>query len=467
MIVSRSRAALRALSLVAVLAVSAACTLQVGGGGTPPSALGDLVGVNGLLADPAATRHRPSLEVTIDRAWAARLTGVALQRTPSAAVVDALVTQQDEPVRRDLEVRWAAYRGDSRAVGAAIGALGAECGGAKATGDDCAATVRSVWSFLSASDSPALEQLGDAFPDLTPPACPAATATVGDQFLATLCGRPVRDAAAFSSAVERVLGDDGLAFDSRTLWAAAVVSHRGGLRSEPLRAAVERSVGQSQAEGIFFDETPAQGTLLTSWALLHLAGPDRLGLDQAALAAAVRREATDGAADRVMLSRAGLALLGSTPAPPRGGRLALRDPDGPYNPFIALAARDAGDLDLVSVAFGAAQARTSPQRLASWVITRRIVEGRTVAVTAADVATIRRLVPAAADTSTGRAAASPVPGLLRDAALAAVGRTGAATPVSVGCQGAAWLVTVGDECDIRSSLLVALRAEFATPGGAS
>ena len=93
MILSRPRAALRALSLLPVLAVSAACTLQVGGGGEP-SALRDYVGVNGLLADPAATKHRPSPDVTLDRLGAARLVGVSQPRVPSTSLMRGAASER-------------------------------------------------------------------------------------------------------------------------------------------------------------------------------------------------------------------------------------------------------------------------------------------------------------------------------------------------------------------------------------
>ncbi|WP_185748902.1 hypothetical protein [Humibacillus xanthopallidus] len=444
-----------------VLVALAACTVQVGGG-AKPSALRDHVGINGLLADPAAMRHRPSLEVTIDRVGAARLTGVAVQHVPSATLIDGLVAQLDGPARSDLELRWASYVGDTARVGKAIEALGRQCG--EKGPDDCDASVHSVWSFLQVSGSPARSELARTFPDLRPPACPAKAATVGDQFLSLLCGRPVRDQEAFDAAVVRETNGDGRFADSRTLWAAAAVARAGNLKSDELRTAVERAVGQSHVEGVFFDETPAQGTLLTSWALLHLAGGDRGGVDLDALAAAIRREPTDGAADRVMLARAGLALLGSTPVPGRGGRLVLRDPDGPYNPFIALAARDAGDLRLVSVGFSATQSRTTPERLASWILTRRIIEGRPITITDSDASVLRGM---ADPKRTATAASNPVPALLRDAALAAAGRPSEPVTVSVGCGGADWLVTVGDECDIRSSLLLALRHDFTSHQGAA
>ena len=60
-----------------------------------------------------------------------------------------------------------------------------------------------------------------------------------------------------------------------------------------------------------------------------------------------------------------------------------------------------------------------------------------------------------------------MPALLRDAALAAAGRTSEPAPVSLGCGGADWLVTVNDECDIRSSLLVALHDDFTSHQGAA
>ena len=321
-----------------------------------------------------------------------------------------------------------------------------------------------MWSFLTLSGSPAQALLARTFPDLDAPACPSRTATIADQFVSVLCGRTFTDQDAFDAAVARETQGDGRFADSRSLWAAAAVAHAGQLQSDELRSAVEDAVGQSHVQGVFFDETPAQGTLLTSWALLHLAHADRGGVDVEALAAAIRREPTDGAADRVMLARAGLALLGSTPAPSRGGSLDLRDPDGPYNPFIALAARDAGDLPLVTIGFSAAQARQTPERFASWLLTRRIVEGRPLTISDADAAILGRLAPA---TTAPGARGTPVPALLRDAALAAAGRTGEPAPVSLGCGGADWLVTVNDECDIRSSLLVALRDDFTSHQGAA
>ncbi|WP_404390970.1 hypothetical protein [Humibacillus xanthopallidus] len=408
-------------------------------------------------------KHRPSAEVTLDRIGAARLTGVALQRVPSAALMEGLIKQQDGPVRRDLEIRWATSTGDTARVAQAIEALGAQCGGSTPS-DDCDSALRSVWSFVTVSASPARAQLARTFPDLRPPACPAKAATIGDQFISVLCGRPVRDQDAFDAAVARETEGDGRFADSRSLWAAAAVARAGGLESDELRSAAESAVGQSHVEGVFFDETPAQGTLLTSWALLHLADADRAGVDLEALAQAIRREPTDGAADRVMLARAGLALLGSTPTPAAGGALALRDPDGPYNPFIALAARDAGDLRLVSIGFSMTEARKTPERLASWLVTKRIIEGRPISISDADAALLRRLGPTQA---TPGSAGTPVPGLLRDTALAAAGRPSEPVSVSLGCGGADWLVTVDDECDIRSSLLVALRDDFTTSQGAA
>jgi hypothetical protein len=259
-------------------------------------------------------------------------------------------------------------------------------------------------------------------------------------------------------ALSEVPRDGALLRDSRSLFVAAVVDSTFHLRSTTLRGLVTSAIAQSQVEGVYFDEVPAQGTVLTTWALLHLAGSDRSGLDATAVARAVRQEPTDGADDRVMLARAALATLGAADRPARGGALVLRDPDGPYNPFIALAARDAGDLDLVSLGFSGAQARSTPARFASYLITQRIISGRTATLSDADLHLLDGLGEPAPG---GQAVGLVVPTMLRQTALAAAGRTRAAEPAALGCEGTTWLVEVNGICDLRASLLRNLYREFA------
>ncbi len=480
MIPSLPRAALRAAVLLLALAVSAACTVQVGGGGKP-SVLVDYVGVNGLLADPAATAHRPSLGVTLDRLWAARLTGVTQPRTPSSGMVALALKDSGALEHEDLQVRWSVLEGDTTSGRTAVSKLAALCGTGAGSGSaspsgaadidpDCEATVRSVWAFLTASRSPLLANFRAAFPGVAAPPCPATRISMTDLYLGALCGGTAPDSASFEKALAGLPQADGLLRDSRTLLVSAVVDRAAGLGSTSLRDLVRTALDQSQVEGVYLDEVPAQGTVLTSWALLHLAGPDRSGLDTSALAAAIREEPTDGAADRVMLARAGLSLLGEATLPDRAGDLKLADPDGPYNPFIALAARDAGDLALVSVAFSAKEARATPERFASFLVTQRLIQGKPLALSNADVTLLRRIAPATvtgdtgADGADGADGASAVPRMLMDAALAAGGRASDAAVSDLGCDGADWLADVAGTCDLRASLLVDLRNDFTKQG---
>ncbi|MEO7449177.1 MAG: hypothetical protein ABI336_12965 [Humibacillus sp.] len=460
MILSLPRATLRVAVLVLVLAVSAACTMQVGGGGKP-SVLHAYLGANGLLADPAATAHRPSLDVTLNRLWAARLAGVAPGRTPSSGMVALTLKDSGELEHEDLRVRWSVLTGDEKTARSAVARLGALCGkGSKDADPDCEGTVRSVWAFLTAASSPVLTSLRTTFPSVSAPACPATRTSMSDLYLTALCGGPTPDGATFDEALATLPRTGNVLRDSRSLLVAAVVDAGAGLKSESLHALVRAALAQSQVEGVYLDEVPAQGTVLTSWALLHLAGTDRSGLDTARLGAAIRQEPTDGAADRVMLARAGLSLLGETERPGRAGALKLSDPDGPYNPFIALAARDAGDLDLVSLGFAAKEARTTPERFASFLITRRIIEGSPLTLSAADVTLLERLAPPSSEA----AAAGAVPRMLMEAALAAGGRPSTTDGDDLGCGGASWLVDVAGTCDLRASLLVDLRTNFSKQG---
>ncbi|HET8986984.1 MAG TPA: hypothetical protein VFN43_00600 [Humibacillus sp.] len=446
------------LTVLLALAVSAACTVQVGGGGKP-SPLVDYVGANGLLADPAATAHRPSLDVTLNRLWAARVVGVAATRTPSPSMVAVALTDATGLEHEDLRLRWATMQADVKTARAAIAELNALCGPRAASTDpDCEGTLASAWAFLTATRAPALATFHQTFPAVRAPACPTSATSLSDLYRLALCNGPTVDEGTFERALSDVPRADGLVRDSRVLFVAAVVDETFGLGSEALRILIQDALDQSQVEGVYFDEVPAQGTVLTSWALLHLAGSDRAGIDASSLATAIRQEPTDGAADRIMLVRAALSVLGETDRPKRAGALVLRDPDGPYNPFIALAARDGGDLGLVSLGFTAERARTSPERFASYVITRRILGGKPVALSAADVALLRRLSTATED--------SPVvPRMLMETALAAGGQPlppGAPGAAALGCGDAAWLVTVSGTCDLRASLLLDLFHEFTT-----
>lgn len=446
-----SRAAFRASLVPVVLAASAACTLQVGGGGKP-SALVQYVGVNGLLADPAATEHRPSLGVTLDRLWAAKLVGVPTTHLPSTSMVQGLLDEADPVERSSLQVRWSEYRSNGSGARQAVEELSRSCATATSS-QTCPSTIASVGAFLRVTRSPELRSFQQAFPAVRSPACPPGRSTVVDLFETVVCGKAVE-----GEQLEAVLagrGDDPL--DSAELWAAAAVASASGAPVERLRREAEDALGRSQVQGVYFDEVPAQGTLLTTWALLHLARADRAGLDIGRVTTAIRREDTGGAPDRVMLARAGLALLQADHTPARAGRLRLEDPEGPYNPFIALAARDAGDLPLVAIAFSESSARRTPTTLASWAITQRIVTGRPVALTAADTDRITALGKGAPDDSPVR--------LLAATALAAGGAPGTPPDMPSGCGGAGWLVSTRGTCDIRTSLLLDLYREFTTRQG--
>ncbi len=448
-----SRTAFRVVPLLVVLAVTASCTLQVGGGGKP-SALTQYVGANGLLADPVATVHRPSLQVTLDRLWAARLLGVPSKQAPAAAMVESLADDADAVERTSLQLRWAAYREDAEGVRQAVDGLRDLCRTASPDAT-CAATVRSVRAFLHVTRSSRLAEVDGAFPEARPIACPGTGKTLAELFQTVVCGKAVT-----REQLDGVLsGPDGDTLGSDELFAAAVIAHESGIDAAALREKIEASLEESQVQGIYFDETPAQGTLLTTWALLHLAGPDRQGLDTAKLETAVRGEDTGGAPDRVMLARAGLALLHGQGPPAHGGPLRIADPDGPYNPFIAMAARDSGDLSLVSMAFTQQGARGSATALASWAITQRVLTGNPVTLTSGDV---KRLVSLAKDAADQDA---PVLNQLSATALSAGGEKTDPPELVSGCGGAAWLISTRGTCDIRASLLADLYHEFTTRQG--
>lgn len=448
-----SRTAFRVVLLLVVLAVTASCTLQVGGGGKP-SALTQYVGVNGLLADPVATVHRPSLQVTLDRLWAARLLGVPAKHAPAAAMVEGLAADAEPVERTSLQLRWAAYREDAEGVRHALDGLRDLCRTASPDAT-CAPTVRSVRTFLHVTRSSRLADVDGAFPEARPTACSGPGKTLAELFQAAVCGKAVT-----REQLDAVLsGPDGDTLDSDELWAAAVIAHESGIDAAALHEKIEAALDESQVQGIYFDETPAQGTLLTTWALLHLAGPDRQGLDTAKLETAVRGEDTGGAPDRVMLARAGLALLHGQRPPARGGPLRIADPDGPYNPFIAMAARDSGDLSLVSMAFTQQGARGSATALASWAITQRVLTGKPVTLTSADVKRIESLTKDAADRD------APVLDQLSATALSAAGEKTDPPELVSGCGGAVWLISTRGTCDIRASLLADLYHEFTTRQG--
>jgi hypothetical protein len=312
-----------------------------------------------------------------------------------------------------------------------------------------------VRAFLHVTRSTRLADVDDAFPEARPAACAEPGKTLAELFQAATCGKAVT-----REQLDAVLtGPDGDALDSDELWAAAVIARESGIDAAALREKIETALDGSQAQGIYFDETPAQGTLLTTWALLHLAGPDRRGLDTAKLATAVRGEDTGGAPDRVMLARAGLALLHGQSPPGRGGPLRIADPDGPYNPFIAMAARDSGDLSLVSMAFTQQAARGSATALASWAITQRVLTGKPVTLTSGDVKQIVSLAKDAADRD------APVLDQLSATALSAAGQKTDPPQLVSGCGGAAWLISTRGTCDIRASLLADLYHEFTTRQG--
>lgn len=445
-----------------LLVALAACTVQVGEG-AKPSALVSLVGENGLLVDPAAAVHRPSLDVTLSRLAAARILGVSEGPSPDPTMVKQLLKQASPEERPELRLKWGYVSGEPSQTSQAIKEASSLCPLGKAAAPsggiiDCTDLLKSMWAFLNVSQSTSMIPFESTFPEKYKPACPPSLKDLVSQYVAVLCGKKNVSGDEVAKAVAALAEKDRFLSDSRSLWTASAVVTRIGADPSPLRKMTVRAVSSGHVKGIFFDEIPAQGTLLTTWALLHLARSDMRGLDAERLTQTVLAQDPGSAPDRRMLVRANLALLHHKggPAPTRG--LTLSDPDGPYNPFIALAARDSGDLAAVSLGFSKSVARATRDRFASYVVTQRIVSGASVPLTSADVSLLRSLLKE--DGAVGR------PSLLAATALAAGGQATDIKAWPVGCSGAPWLVTAPgnvDTCDLRSSLLMRLHQEFVAP----
>lgn len=445
------------VALVLAATVLSACSVQVGGGGQS-SALTRYVGANGLLADPAAVVHRPSIDTTLYRLSAARLIGQKVDRWPDRSMAETLIAAAPPGKREMLKLRWASLKRSRSQVEAVLRNIAQLCGvsaaGRRSEEGDCRSLKQSGLVFLRVAEPSALPQFEKAFPDTKDPACPPRQVTVDDILATVMCGRKA-DENALNSAISALGRNDVYLRDGRALWTAAAVVHLAHTDASPLRDLVVHSLARSDVNGIYLDEIPAQGTLLSTWALLRLAGKNRAGLDTKALARAVRGEDTRGAADHVVLARAVLAQLHEADRPSRGGALHLTDPRGPYNPFFVLAARNAGDIDQVTLGFTKAGVSKDPSALASYILAKRIISNRVVPLNSDDMAALTSLTR-----NSGPDGAGSVEALLGYAALAAGGRAVGQPPRPVSCEDAKWLVSVRDVCSLRASLLWALYREF-------
>lgn len=442
----RSSRALLSAAAAAVLALTA-CTVE----SADRYALEPLMGENDLLIDPALLTPRPNLTLTLHLLDAARRLGIDVEENPDPAMVSVLIGQEDELARPELALRWSLLEGDSLGTDEALTEAADLCAAKAAPGSNCAFVVAGLDTVLRASEPAKVEAFRTRVDVDQDAVCAAAGGDAWGAFDRITCGPKRPSADEISKAAEQMLPDVEQQTDSLAIWQLAAAAEANGVRPRPLVELVGRALERSTVRGILVDTTPLHGTVLTTWAVLHLAGDDGADLPRLPVEKAVRKE-DSAAPDRALVVNASLAQLGVEERPTIQP-VVLADPDGPYNPFLALAARDVDALDQVTLAFGFAEARRSPESLASYLITRWVLTGARVTTPARDLRTLTNTL------NDGQTV--PRVQLLLATALRAAGRDAeAGTALGTGCEGFDWLVEDDGVCDLRGSLLRVIYEEL-------
>lgn len=417
-----------------------ACSVQViadpevrtGSSGDPIRA--SWLGKNGLLADPAAFTMRPDVTLTLDRLLSAKYLGVEYQ-TPDLAMARAMLSELDLPPSW-----WTKL--------AIVTGTAAEQPPHSCQGDHCAddaVTAGVLARLFDWSDGETWDG-GAARPQ---PVCPDRQESLDDAYLWVACGRPAEvDAAILDDALASLEAEDRYLADAHGLWkAAAVARGRAPAEARVLRMTKD-SLAQDHVQGIFIGDADVWGDLMTTWALLHLSGGNCGDIDKAALLDAVRAVGDSGGADMRLLANACHVLTDSEPpfgVEPKS--VALEDPEGPYNPFIVMAARDTGRAQTVQFGIPKSRAEGDGAALASWLITSRLSTDLVVAATDDE---IDFLEDALASSVSARQQ------LLYATALAAADAMTSEVSIKEGAEGVSWLVAqdeVLDIPDLRASLL--------------
>lgn len=442
----------RIATVMSALGAVAACSVQAGHG-VLPVALQPLLGSNGLLAAPSALEHHPAGDITVLRWDAARLVGVATPaERPQQAVLDRALADLDRSDALPLRVMWALDTANEQGVSAALQEVVRTCRarGKAAPPRTCPSLVARVRQVLLTHGEKS--ELAALAPVTKAPPCPKHASTLDEEFAAALCGGDASHAA-FDDALRNLAAHDGYLEEPETLWLVAAIAGVTHERVDDVRDLVRKSLAQTTVEGLFVDATRPAGTLLSSWAMLYVAARDGRTTRSADYVRAVREAETDNHVDRLLLQRANLDLLGVRDA---GWRLPstmrLTDPDGIYNPFLALAAEQLGVQDQVQLGVPRSAYAADPTRLASAVTTRFLLTRQRERLTSAQASALQ-----------GLAENRHNPYGLRILALVAL-RIGGATdsveePVADHCDSVPWMLSASAEdrtCDLRASMTMAV-----------
>lgn len=251
------------------------------------------------------------------------------------------------------------------------------------------------------------------------------------------------------------VGNLGLT-DPVALWRAAALSRRTGHARPEAVALVDKALAQPRREGLYLSAAEPVGTAMSTWALLTAASAGR-PLHDDRLVAALRRSDINGRADVALFRDAALLLLGER----SGGQvptdsMKLADSDGPYYPFVALAARQLGVQDKVAFVVPRASYEADPIALASAVTTSFLLDRQRLQVTRDQIA---GLVKVARETRLPHGAR-----LLARTALEILGEDTSALDEQVwdwgGCDGLEWMLNASSmdpECDLRATVSWRLR----------
>ncbi len=443
------RTLLRFAMVSSMAAPCMACSATIGPPGAAITAHGEgvspqLVGSNGLLIDPAALSPTPSVTVTAERDAAAKLLGLDFP-SPDAQICGEAI--RELPASEATLVRARLAYGQGQSVLALVKNFDARC---NAGDNNCTSTLRSLSAFLHVIDPDQAATLDARYPATALDAVEPLSA-LDRQYVAAVRGTPaagnegrevVREAQK-SKAYLRV---------PEVLWKLAVIGRCTPSLEGEVRSMVTEAVSQTHVQGLFSAEVRYDGDLITTWALLHLCQGVTSGVDRVALSDAIRK-ASGHAPDQDIVAQACLSLLNSRSLRQQGVTIALTDPDGPYNPFLVLAAHDTRGWGKITQT-PSRPTIVTPPRLASWLVTERLVHDMPPALSQSEVDRLSELADNAENYRTQ---------LLFEAALAAGGRARTLVAPDRCSSPYSWLIRQQagiDLPDIRASLLEEVRASW-------
>jgi hypothetical protein len=384
---------------------------------------------------------------------AARLVGVdSPARLPDAGMSKALLAAVDPHDAARWKVMLALAAGDSSSAEAAVSEEMARC---QASDDakTCEGDLIELHAVLAAH--------GLKVPKSEATICATEGNTPQESLLlGALCGKETPEDS-WTSSIEALRSGDRFLNEPAALWYLAAACSVSGRACEDVAEMAASALRQSTVEGLYLDVTPAFGTLMSSWAMLYLTTRSGTDITSDSYEQVVRAAEPDaiGHPDREILLAANLDLIHAKEASPAAlAPIELKDPDGPYNPFFALIGRQLSGRANVTFSVPASEYQKTPLRLASAIVTMRLLDDGSIKVTGGQLAD---LVAAAKDESS--------PSGLRLLAYAAARLAGAADlarpPIALDCSAVPWMAQASAEdrsCDLRASLMAHIVDEVTT-----